>query len=243
MPLPFAVVDHLPLLDDILPARINFLVDALVAALVAFGLDDVHAARYLRPRPLHRRSPNRAASLVGVLAVFVVVVTTQLPDWPLTGQFAAVPTVALPPDVRSVVPAGDPITITYPYASNYDTTAMLWQVQDGLRFRLLGGYAYRPGALGRPTLVPPVMHPGELQQFLAAQGGDLDFGPPLPLGPELTGSTRRTVVAYGIRLVIVDRTSVGSGSVIDLFAQALGPPRLTDAGYVVWTPGVKLRRT
>ena len=44
-PLPFLVLAHLPLLDNILPSRISFEMDACLAAAIAFGLDDVHGGQ------------------------------------------------------------------------------------------------------------------------------------------------------------------------------------------------------
>ena len=44
VPLPFLLLDHLPLLNDILPSRICFEVGACLAAVIAFGLDDMHRA-------------------------------------------------------------------------------------------------------------------------------------------------------------------------------------------------------
>ncbi len=241
IPLPFAVLDQLPLLNDILPARINLEVGALVGCVVAFGLDDLHRAAVNRLSGTDGSRSKRIRPLVAVVAVvavLAVVVVTQLPRWPSTTPYTAVPAASLPAGVRSVVPAGGPVAITFPYASNYDTSGMLWQVQDAFRFQLLGGYAYRPGPGGLPTLAPPVMHPPELQQFLAAQGGAPVHGTPLPLGPELVASTRRAIAANDIRLVVVDVASSGSGPVVALFDDALGAPRVTEGRFVVWTPGV-----
>ena len=44
VPLPFLLLDHLPLLDSIVPSRICLEVVACLAALIAFGLDDMHRA-------------------------------------------------------------------------------------------------------------------------------------------------------------------------------------------------------
>ena len=44
IPLPFVLLDHLPLLNEILPNRISLGMDACLAAVIAFGLDDMHRA-------------------------------------------------------------------------------------------------------------------------------------------------------------------------------------------------------
>ena len=62
IPLPFLLVEHLPLLDNILPSRISFEVEAFLAAMLAFGLDDVR-------RNLSREHPGRRGPTAFVLDV------------------------------------------------------------------------------------------------------------------------------------------------------------------------------
>jgi hypothetical protein len=111
---------------------------------------------------------------------------------------------------------------------------MAWQDGDGYGFRILGGYAYTRGPDGAPTLSAPQMVPSGLQEFLAAQGGVFAYGPPLPVSPTLMAATRATLTAYDIRAVIVDRSVGGSGPVVQLFDETLGPPVATAGTLVMW---------
>jgi hypothetical protein len=235
VPLPFLLLDKIPLLDNILPGRMGFELNACLAAIIAFGLDDMRHVYALVPRnvfvPLglaRRRSRAFAALTLAVL------VLTQLPQWP----YPTAPAVVLPAVVRKAVPAGDPVAITYPYTLAFSDEAMLWQVGDSFDFRLLGGYAYHPGLRGAPTLGPSAMNPPALQEFLAAQEGVTVFGPPLPVGPQLVAATRIAVSTYDVRLVIVDRAAPGSGPVIDLFSETLGPPQRSTGDLFLWARGV-----
>ncbi len=236
IPLPFALLDHIPLLDNILPSRISVATDAFVAAVVAFGIDDLY-----RAPARHRHSATRTGNarirrgVVLVTITLVVLVATQLPQWPQHGTYAKVPVDTLPTSLRTAVPAGDPVAITYPYATAFSTEPMLWQVEDGFGFRLLGGYAYHPGPNGHPTLSPARMDPPELQEFLAGQGDVPGYGPAEPLSPELVAATRRTLTDYDVRLVIVDRSAAGSGPVMELFTGALGPPTSSSGALSWWT--------
>jgi hypothetical protein len=237
IPLPFLILDHVPLLDSILPSRFSFGVDSCLAAVIAFGLDDISKRPSRIPHngsrlPQWSRS-QRSAGLVGV--TLVVLVATQLPLWPLQGPFGPQPAIALPPAIRAAIPAGDPVTLSYPYLTFYDMQPMVWQADDGFRFRLLGGYAFRPDSSGGPTLAPSLMSPPGLQRFLAAQDGAEAFGPPLPLGPELVAITRATLSRYDTQVVIVDRSESGSGPVIELFNEAIGPPELSVGQFSLWT--------
>lgn len=240
IPLPFLVLDHIPLFDSILPFRISFATDACLAAVLAFGLDDMRGGPGRSPEDGANRwrwvGPPRVAVLGLIL---IALVATQLPQWPLRPM--AAPAVALPPAVRAAIPARDPVALSYPYATLYDMQPMAWQADDGFRFRLLGGYGFHPDAHGGPSLAPDLMSPPALQTFLAAQDGANPYGPPPPIGPELVASTRRALSRYDVRVVIVDRSERGSAPVVTLFQDALGPPKLSVGRFSLWAgwPGEK----
>jgi Bacterial Ig domain len=232
IPLPFLLLDHLPLLNDILPMRIGFEIGACLAAVIAFGVDDMHRA----PARGHRHGGPISRGRVFAGITLAVLVATQLPQWPHATPPSAV---ALPAILRRAVPAGDPVTITYPYGTAFTMQPMLWQAEEGYGFRLLGGYAYHPDASGGPSLYPSVMHPPNLQRFLAGQDLATSFffplyGPSLPVSPELVATTRTALSKYDVRLVIVDRSAGGSGPVMELFNDALGPPKLSAGQFSLW---------
>jgi hypothetical protein len=164
-----------------------------------------------------------------------VLVGTQLPAWPLA--FAKTSVVVPPASLRSAYPAGDPVTITFPLATGATTQAMLWQAQDDYRFRLIGGYGYHPAspASAPSILLPAFMVPNELQQFLAAQDPPSPFGGPLSVSPHLVQATRTALSRYDVRLVIVDRSLPGSGAVMQLFRDVLGPPTRSAAAFSLWS--------
>ena len=53
VPLPFWFLGHLPLIDNVIPIRISFEMDACLAAMIAFGLDDLR-----RVAPIWGRQPD-----------------------------------------------------------------------------------------------------------------------------------------------------------------------------------------
>jgi hypothetical protein len=247
IPLPFLLVEHLPLLDNILPSRISFEVGAFLAAMLAFGLDDVRRTSLgsTQAGAARRRSSSRWVSAVLVGATLAVLVITQLPQWPyasaevdLEGN-AALPATALPAHLLHAIPAGDPVAITYPYDTFLHMNPMLWQAEDGFDFRLLGGYAYHPNSSGHSTLDAALMRPRGLQQFLANQGGLYGFGELYgsapAVGPQLVAATRAALTNYHVHLVIVDRLANGSGPVMQLFTAALGPATLSTGHFSMWT--------
>ena len=233
IPLPFLLLDHTPLINNLLPSRMSFEVGACLAAVIAFGLDDMHRAPAHVDRD-HGAPPKRIGqhgSWIFAGLTLLVLVVTQLPQWPYPDQ----PAPALPASLIAAIPKGDPVTITYPFDTGYEMQPMAWQLGEGYGFRIFGGYAHRTDARGHSSFAPMLMNPPELQRFLAFQDRLDPWGLPPPLGPNLVSITRVTLSKYHVRLVIVDRTFVGSGPVVQLFDQALGPPRVLAARFCLWT--------
>jgi hypothetical protein len=230
IPLPFLVVDHLPVLDAIVPSRISFEVDACLAAVIAFGLDDMRR----EPKGSWMRWPGSAVVATVTLAVLVI---TQLPQWPETNTSQQV--LALPAALTRAFPSGDPVALTYPYDLDDSylpglNGPMLWQAEEGFGFQLLGGYADHVAPGGGISAMPSVMHPSGTQAFLANEEGDGDYGPRMPVSPRLVAVTRFTVALYHVRLVIVDRALAKSGAAMELFSDALGPPKVSAGPFSMW---------
>ena len=229
IPLPFLLLDHLPLLDDILPSRICFEVGACLAAVIAFGLDDMRRAPARSRRPgdsptqagkcrLRRRDPRGAGRHP----------TATVAD------YAAPPAVALPAVLRRAVPAGDPVAITYPYDTAFTNAADALAGRRRLQIPPARGLRVSPRRSSGPSsLVPSVMSPPGLQQFLAGQERVLvAYGPALPVSPELVAITRTTRVqvsrSVGHRGPLSGRKRRGDGAVqrCPRPSEALGRPVL-----------------
>ncbi len=190
-PLPFLLLYRLPLLNDILPSRLCFAEAACVAAVIAFGLDDAYRARAGRGEDA-RDSPRRDLRRLYVVftCVALVVVVTLLPQERPRPASQPEP---LPAAIRRAIPSGDPVTLTYPFPTQFTMQPMSWQTEDGFGFRLLGGYAYHPDAGGHPTLIPNVMRPSDLQQFLVGQDAETGYFYSGVYGPALRVTASRRV--------------------------------------------------
>jgi hypothetical protein len=251
IPLPFWIIGHLPLVDNLLPVRISFEVSAFVAAMLAFGLDDLRRAPRAKLRFDDKdRSQWRALRAgIATCVVLAVLLVTQLPRWPsgssVAGQswwfaaFGPAPVESLPSDLSQMIPGGDPVAITYPYAYGHPSTRpLLWQAQAGYKFRLLGGYAFHPDPKGKSTGLPNALEPDALQTYLASKEVGIFFKdlrlPNMPDNPDLVSTTRITISRYQVRLIIVDRGEVGAADVMVLFRRVLGPPALSAGVFTMW---------
>jgi hypothetical protein len=161
----------------------------------------------------------------------LALVATQWPLWPFASQVVRV----MPAQIRQAVPPGDPVAITYPYASPVYAQPMLWQAESGFAFSLTGGYSEHPGLGGGPNGFPNPMIPPELENFLYGQEGYNRYIPPEPITPELIASTRTALSNYDVRMVVVDRSVPGAGPVIDLFTRVLGEPQVSSSSFALWT--------
>ena len=156
-------------------------------------------------------------------------VVTQLPEWPYPTRSAD----ALPASINRAIPSGDPLAITYPYADGPPAALpLLWQAQDGFRFRITGGYGYHPTAKGTGTRQPNPVDPGGFVTFLTLHqdGCPCESG---PLSHEIR-MERETISRNHVRVVIVDKSAIGSGIVIRLFEKAFGPPKVKSDGFYLW---------
>ncbi len=227
IPLPFWILGHLPLADNLLPVRLSFEMEACLGAIIAFGLDDL---RRRNTRWALKRSPRSRAVGVVLLTgvVLAVLVVTQLPRWPYESTQA----VALPASLTRAIPGGDPLALTYPYAFGSGVTLpLLWQARAGFSFRLLGGYAFHPDQKGDGSVIPNPLSPNGLQVFLSAK--ETVF-PPLPVTSDLVVIARTTVSEYHIRVIIVDRGYQEAMDVMDLFRLAFGQPTVSEGQFSQW---------
>jgi len=226
IPLPFLMLDHLPLLENLVPARMALEVGAFLAALIAFGLDDMHRD----PASIAEPGRRRKRSVILALVTPAVLVVTWLPQWPYVRSQA----VTMPAVVARAVPPGNPVVLTYPFPSLFGMQAMMWQTEDDFKFRLLGGYSYHPNSSGAPTPFPSLMRPPDVEQFLGANGGYIFDGSAIPVSPQLVASTRAFLSRYHVRLVVVDRSVGSSAPVMELFNDALGHPKISVGNFAVW---------
>jgi len=137
--LPWSWFTNLPVLDNISAVHFSALADLAAALIIGIGLDALRWSNPGRWLP----AAGRIAVLGGATAL------VMLPMWLTYEAPLAVDTVELPPWYATAahqVPEGS-VVASYPFPASASLVSepMLWQAEDGMRFRLAGGYIKVPG--------------------------------------------------------------------------------------------------
>jgi hypothetical protein len=226
IPLPFAVIAHLPLLKNSVAARYSLYVALFAGMLLAIGLDRLRAYYGRLPRPRMRLGSWAAG---GVAAVALI---PLIPAWPYRMDRLAVPsffrTAAL-----DDVPSGT-VIVTYPYVQWPFAAPVLWQAVDEMRYKLPGVYGYTPDATGAATLNAPP----------SATGDALIACAELRTPPSVTRAGVRLIHAelssWNVSTVVVTSEAPDPGCAVALFKRVLGRPPVYTAGVWAWR-GLALR--
>lgn len=225
VPLPDALLDHLPQFANFVFARFSLYVDLSVAVLVAIGVDQL--VRHRPPvRLRHRRRGRMAGRVTPVLfgTAVAVALVPLLPAWPYGSSPPGAPAFFTSAALDRVPPGS--VALTYPYTQDPTDQAMLWQVAAHMRFKLMGGYVIIPGPPGTTSYDP---FPPTLQSVPATLMADAGGTTPAAELPGATTATpadvRRFVATYHVDTVLFDPIGAAPGKALALLEAALGPPR------------------
>jgi hypothetical protein len=226
--LPEAVLGHLPLLENTVPARFSALVALGAAVLVALGIDRALAVALGAPRRRRRR-----AGVAAIAAAIVLVLVPLLPASAFSDEQPAIgPGIAT--TLERYVPSGA-VVLAYPYADPPFTEAMAWQAVDGDRFSMIGGYATVPTAGGAGAIFAPLLDPPTVQEFLAvAEAGRARHYP--SAGVPSVGDLCSLVDRYRVGVVLFAPVGPKAADVLALFTQGFGAPEVV-AGVKIWRVG------
>lgn len=239
--MPFAVLQHLPFVQDILPVRFSLFEQLFVAAALAVGLERAGTAIRARPWP-------RWVRLGAPLALGMVALAPLVPALPYTGVATSVPPFYSSTAVTRI-PAGSTV-LSYPYPSQpSEEETLLGQVTAGMRFKVVGSDAFVPGPGGTSIETPSPLEPYAVQRYF-----DVAFtarttmtpahaGAPAPAAPaarslppidgRTVGALRAFLRRYAVSTVIVEPVGTDPDAVIRYVRAALGPDTVT-GGVAVW---------
>ncbi len=243
--LPEALFEHVPVLVDLEPVRITGIEMLFLAIVLAVGLDRTRTwisenSQSSRPGSRHGAEPrvrnvaSRVRSDPGlrtvVLLVLVVVAFVPLLDqFPVVQEQRAIAPQLTASLARSVPNGG--VVLAFPYPRAHNDEPMLWQAVDEMSFRLVGGYALVPGAMGHGGYyIAQGRELSELSSILTASSSSSSVR---------LGSACRSLEAvareYGAEALVL-RTSPGAVRTrgIELLTKLLGPPTASFEAGAVW---------
>ena len=244
VPLPFALIEHLPALNGILATRFSLFTALFASAMFAVGFDELRN-RLRQPGRFARLSPRWGivagsavlAAIAGAVAIPLIPSSTR-PSVP-----THVPAYFTSAAVHSIPPGS--VVLAYPYPDLTSTSSlsiflptpnvMLDQAVAGMRFRLIGGYGWFPSPTGHfGTTAPALLEPPSVQGLFdvaltgtgtAAQRSEVSKS-------NLTPDLREFLRKYDVQTVIVIHLG-NATNVIKHVTAAIGPPVESD-GVTVW---------
>jgi hypothetical protein len=231
VPLPFAVLLHLPLAQSILAVRFTFGVALFSSALAALGLDMARSA-LIRPR-VGAHSPGVTRG--GAPTARRWLVSTS---WLVVGCLVALPLLpafaypSVPADIPSLFTTSavdriptDSVVLTYPYTAHPQLMAMLDQAASGMHYKIVGSSAFIPGPGGVALSASKVLDPPQLQALFSAaySGPDAGLEMALPLATTVP-QIRTYLFRYDISTVIFYDVGLDPAIVRRYLTAALGPP-------------------
>lgn len=224
LPLPGELLAHLPVFDNILPARFDVLIDLALGGFVALYMERVDWRE------------SRIASLrAGCLLLLVAV--TLAPQTPLPTYFPAVP--------RYFEPGGDveelaqgTVALVVPYGDGENTMApMLWQAVAGFRFKMVAGAMYTAGKNGSPSLGRSLWGTGTTMDCIMQleQSGEA----PTPCTSDPVAVMRSSLKALGVKVFIVGPLGYGSQMAFSpritaLLSKVAGGQPIQREGILLW---------
>jgi hypothetical protein len=243
VPLPFALLTHLPLLRNLEPARMTVFMWLGAVTVLAVGLDRLRAADWrwrsspVADRRRHVRSASGATwprALLSCTAVLVALAPV-MPRLPIASKRLVTPPFFLSSRSFRLVPTGA-LVLTFPYnLAPYDAP-MIWQVASGMRYRILGGEATVPGPKGVALSHERPQAPAPLAMLLVSawrnREGEWDLHP--PDGPELVPMLRSYLRREGVDDVLVIQKALHSILVARIVTEALGSSPLVVGRVDVW---------
>ena len=189
VPLPWAAVDHVPFLSDLLPARLSVYVDLCAAVVLAITVQNVLSMRVAA----QRRHALLALAIVGV---------SILPAMPLPTDTVPVPSF-FTSGAAAALPAEGSVLVA-PFTTDFTAVApMAWQAAADLAYRMPGGYAMVPDGSGAAHQGPlPTALSDALQSIAAGHGA-----PPITDG--LRARMRDDLRHWDVRAALVGPMSHG----------------------------------
>ncbi|MCU1492526.1 MAG: hypothetical protein JWO62_290 [Acidimicrobiaceae bacterium] len=215
VPMPFALLLHLPVIGNVLAARIMGVADLCVGVLVAAFIAEL----------VLRRTRWRVLGILLVTGSLFLIIPAPLP---LLNEPYSMPSYFTGPDVQRI-PQGS-MALVAPYETNGSLVGpQTWQQASDFRFRMPEGYVYVPtpaGPITGPVPTPLSIEMGTIETEPAA-------APPPVLSPGQKAIFLAQLRAWNIRTVLVGPMS-NENVMVSFFREFLGRAGSFHGGVTAW---------
>ena len=212
VPLPEALIGHLPVLANLLPSRLMLYAFLLAAVLLAVFVDDIR---------------GRRATAVAGAVVLAAVAVTLFPRLPFPSSPVSTPPFFTGAGVRQI--PQDEVALVAPYVSSpVPDDPMLWQALSGMRFRMPEGYYQGPDRNGHRIYGPVPSTTSAVMEAIWATGRAQ------ALSTELRRGIAADLEAWSVRDILVG--PMPHREEMTAFMTALtGRPPVESGGVALWT--------
>ena len=205
VPLPWLPFLHIPIFEDVLPARFSLVVDLVLAVLAAALVADA-----IRHGSVLWRAGVAVLVVLALVAFIPSPLITSVPPQPafFTG------------DANQVARGSTLLVAPLPF--DFSVNAELWQADAGVRFKILGGYIHGSEA-NQPATIPT----------LAATMQSIELGKVVSPGPADVARMRAELAVSGVRTVVLG-PDPSNAALSALLTTVCGAPGRPDQGVQVW---------
>ena len=225
VPMPYALVSHVPLAQSALPVRFERYVFIACAYFVAVVVQYLYEQRRVWWRPLAMAAVGGAIVVSLVPQMTYSVQPTYSPEWLSSTE------------ARRVLPDGA-VVLSYPYPVVLWDSPMLDQASSGMHYKLIGGQAIVPDDHGRNHGIAPLKPYAVIDLFWYGMWGADRSGFPYQIGglPPNTEATarglRRFVADNHVDALVFKPWGLNWQVVLPYLERAFGPPQSRDNGSV-----------
>ncbi len=251
VPLPFAILAHLPVVQGLLSTRFALYTVLFGSAVIAIGLDTLRERMAAAPAV---RASSRRGRVIGVGVPMAAALVVALPLLPARAQSATatnVPSFFISSLAgHHVAPGSTVLAYPYPDAPRYPgvllgfsysaryqgvNDMLLDQAQSGMPFKVIGGYGWRPvGSLA--VISPSVLEPNSVKDLFdfAFYGVSTRPGQSQALeSGHLPSEIRLFLRRYRVSTVLALPVGRDPATVTGALAASLGPPERI-GGVTAW---------
>ena len=247
--LPWRLLHTLPLFSSLQSNRLAMFVDLGVATVVAEALRRTLAVVRASPRPyahnageadpglpkfgvpkigvssFDARRTGAVLALVGIgLALVPLLPNLHYPDYS-----PRIPTFFTTHDVDSIPNGSTVLLVPFPRGSRGDDADMIWQAEADLRFKIVGGGIYVPGAGGKGTTFG-----GPATSLTVVLGLTEHHGSAPAQTSRLLLAERRNLASWKVDEVVMGPMQNEEKAII-LMNQVLGETSVAMGGVHLWT--------